>query len=78
NYFFIAASVGQAEKDLSGRLLGDLLVRLGSATGEHPDELRALQIDPQNCRIFHEKNHFDLLSDGAVHRQVIKWIAGDR
>ncbi|NNJ77985.1 MAG: hypothetical protein HKP19_01885, partial [Xanthomonadales bacterium] len=42
NYFFIAASVGQAEKDLSGRLLGDLLVRLGSATGEHPDELRAL------------------------------------
>ncbi|MBT8056851.1 MAG: hypothetical protein KJO72_07950 [Gammaproteobacteria bacterium] len=78
NYFFIAASVGQAEKDLSGRLLGDLLVRLGSATGEHPDELRALQIDPQNCRIFHEKNHFDLLSDGAVHRQVMKWIAGDR
>lgn len=75
-YFFIAATIGSDEKDLPGRLFGDLLVRLGSARGEHPDQLRALQIEPQNCRVFHEKNHFDLLSDEAVHQQVAEWIGG--
>lgn len=75
DYYFVAATVGRDEKDLSGRLFGDLLVRLASATGEHSNELRALQIDPQNCRVFHEKNHFDLLSDEAVHRQVVDWIS---
>jgi len=74
DYFFAAATVGADEKDLSGRLFGDLLVRLGSATGKHRDELRALNIDPRSCRVFCEKNHFDLLSDGAVHRQVAEWI----
>ena len=74
NYYFAAATVGPNENVLSGKLLGDLLVRLGSATGKHRDELRALHIDPQNCRVFFEKNHFDLLSDEAVHRQVVDWI----
>lgn len=74
NYYFAAATVGLDEKALPGRLFGDLLVRLGSAKGEHPDELRTLNIDPRNCRVFCEKHHFDLLSDEAVHRQVAEWI----
>ena len=75
SYYFAAATVGPDENVLSGKLLGDLLVRLGSATGKHRDELRTLNIDPQNCRVFCEKNHFELLSDEAVHRQVTEWIS---
>jgi len=75
DYFFAAASVGKHAFDPLGHLLGDLLVRPDSAVGIHRDELRHLQIRPENCRVFHEKNHFDLLDDGRVHQQVIDWFS---
>ena len=55
-------------------VLGDLLVRLESAVGNHKDDLRNLDIHPENCRVFHEKNHFDLLDDERVHRQIVDWF----
>ena len=76
DYYFAAATLGRDENDPLGRLLGDLLVRLDSAVGEHKDDLRRLHIKPENCRIFHEKNHFDLLDDARVQRQVIQWLGG--
>jgi len=74
DYFFAAASVGSNTNDLKGHILGDMLVRLGSATGSHADGLRSLNVKSEHCRIFLEKNHFDLLSDERVHRQVIAWF----
>jgi pimeloyl-ACP methyl ester carboxylesterase len=75
DYYFAAASLGRHERDPLGELLGDLLVRPDSAVGLHSDELRRLHIDPANCRVFHEKNHFDLLDDPDVHLQVIDWFS---
>jgi pimeloyl-ACP methyl ester carboxylesterase len=75
DYYFVAASVGRDDRDLTGRLLGDFLVRLGSATGSHRDEARHLPIPADHCRIFHEMNHFDLLSDPRVHEQVTDWFS---
>tara|TARA_R110001599_G_scaffold353231_1_gene591106 strand:+ start:190766 stop:191974 length:1209 start_codon:yes stop_codon:yes gene_type:complete len=72
-YFFAAASVGRDHSDPLGRLLGDLLVRPDSAVGLHKSDLRKLKVDAAHCRVFHEKNHFDLLSDSRVHQQVIDW-----
>ena len=60
--------------DPLGHVLGDLLVRLDSAVGSHNDDLRKLHIEPENCRVFHEKNHFDLLDDERVHGQIIEWF----
>ena len=74
-YFFAAASVGRDHSDPLGLLLGDLLVRPDSAVGTHKNALRKLKIDPENCRVFHEKNHFDLLSDSRVQQQVIDWCS---
>lgn len=73
-YYFSAASVGSDEVSLKGQILGDLLVRLGSATGSHTDQLRKMQVKPENCRIFLERNHLDLLDDPRVHDQVISWF----
>jgi pimeloyl-ACP methyl ester carboxylesterase len=73
-YFFAAATVGNDEASLKSRIMGDLLVRMGSATGAHPDEQRQLQVKSGNCRIFAEQNHFDLLDDTRVHDQVITWF----
>ena len=74
DYYFAAASVGRHEDDPLGHLLGDLLVRPGSAVGLHRKELRQLKIEPDNCRVFHEKNHFDLLKDRQVLDQVVDWF----
>jgi len=75
DYYFAAASLGSHEADLKSRVLGDLLVRLGSALGSSSDELRSLNVKPENCRIFLEKDHFDLLDDERVQRQAIEWFA---
>jgi len=73
-YYFAAASLGRDERDPMGHLLGDLLVRPDSAVGIHRNELKRLKIRPENCRVFHEKNHFDLLDDARVQQQVLEWF----
>ena len=74
-YYFAAATLGADMEDRRGRVLGDLLVRMDSAVGSHKDDLRKLHIKPENCRIFHEKNHFDLLDDERVQEQIIAWLS---
>ena len=76
-YYFAAATLGRDRHDPLGHLLGDLLVRLDSAVGSHQEDLRSLAVKEENCRVFHEKNHFDLLDDGRVHQQIIDWFGQD-
>jgi len=73
DYYFIAATLGTHLRDPRGLLFGDMLVRADSAVGYHRDTLRRLNVKPQHCRVFHERNHFDLLSDPQVHQQLIQW-----
>ncbi len=76
DYYFVAASIGRNDRDLLGHLLGDFLVRIGSATGTHHDNERHLPIPANHCRIFPEMSHFALLSDPRVHEQVVAWFEG--
>ena len=73
-YYFIAATVGRHERALSGHVLGDLLVRLGSATGSHAEVLRRVRVRPENCRVFPGLHHLDLLDHPAVHDQLMAWL----
>jgi pimeloyl-ACP methyl ester carboxylesterase len=74
HYYFVAATIGRDERDLKGQILGDFLVRLGSATGRHRDQGKRLPVPPDHCRVFHERSHFDLLSDPRVHEQIVEWF----
>ena len=74
-YYFLAATLGRHADDPLGHVLGDLLVRMESATGSHEDDLRHLSIKPENCRVFHQKNHFDLLDDAQVQQQILDWFS---
>jgi pimeloyl-ACP methyl ester carboxylesterase len=76
NYYFVAATVGRHASDPLGHALGDLLVRLDSAAGAHDDDLHHLHVEPDNCRVYHEKHHFDLLDDPCIHRQLVAWLGG--
>ena len=75
DYYFAAASLGKHHDDPLGHLLGDLLVRKDSAMGAHDNELRKLNIKAENCRVFHEKNHFDLIDDEQVQQQIVDWFS---
>lgn len=73
DYYFVAATLGAHPRDPLGVLLGDMLVRKDSAVGYHKDVSRCLSVNPEHCRVFHERNHFDLLSDPRVHQQLVQW-----
>lgn len=75
DYYFIAATVGRDEHDLRGHVLGDLLVRMDSATGSHRDALKHIELAPENCHVFHGMNHFGLLDDERVQQQVVDWFS---
>ena len=77
NYYFAAATLGRDEDDLLGHAVGDLLVRCDSAMGHHSKGMHKLRIKDKNCRVFHEKNHLDLLADEEVHQQIIDWFNAD-
>lgn len=74
DYYLAAATLGTSEQDRRGKLFGDLLVRMDSAVGSHKNMLKKLHIKPENCEVFHEKNHFDLLDDELVHRKLLEWF----
>tara|TARA_R110001592_G_scaffold75526_1_gene228663 strand:+ start:3408 stop:3680 length:273 start_codon:yes stop_codon:yes gene_type:complete len=74
-HYFIAAYLGGDTSDIRSMVVGDLLVGLGSAVGHHQEDLGKLNINPENCHIFHRLNHFELLDNQVVHEQVLKWLS---
>ncbi|WP_417514617.1 esterase/lipase family protein [Marinobacter sp.] len=74
-HFFIAAAIGKNVSGFTSMMVGDLLVRLDSAKGHHSDDLKRLSIRPENCRVFENLNHLDLLDNKVVHDQILAWLA---
>jgi pimeloyl-ACP methyl ester carboxylesterase len=76
--FTVAATTGASDDRLRHRLLGDGLVRVPSALGEHPDPRRALAFPPGHSWIARRCSHLDLLGSDAVCRQMLAWLAPER
>ena len=74
-HYFMAAAIGKHVSDFPSVILGDLLVRLGSATGHHSDDLRKLSIRPQDCRVFENLSHLALPDNKIVQDQILTWLA---
>jgi hypothetical protein len=71
-----AAQRGAARQPLRNAVLGDGLVPLASALGEHPDPARDLGIPATQRWIGYGRDHFDLLHDAALQAQVAAWLNG--
>jgi hypothetical protein len=56
-----------------GELLGDLLVQLPSATGEHRDETRRLPFHMGH--ILDGVNHVALTNHPAVYPQIVRFLS---
>jgi hypothetical protein len=54
--------------------IGDGLVPLASALGEHAQPEQALRFAPSRRRVFEDLGHFDLLGDMRVYAQLLEWL----
>jgi pimeloyl-ACP methyl ester carboxylesterase len=73
----IAAQWGGERSALKDRLLGDGLVPLASALGQHPDPARALDFQPGHTWVAADTGHLQLLSSPAVAAQLRQWLSGN-
>ena len=74
NYYTIAATLGKESRDISDRLLGDGIVYLDSALGEHKIPEKKLAFNLSYTRIVYECNHMELLSKPPIYQQIKTWL----
>jgi len=72
--YAIAATKGKQRGDLGDRLLGDGLVPVASALGQHPNPAMDLAIPVAHQWIGYGRNHLDLLDHPDVCAQVLQWL----
>jgi pimeloyl-ACP methyl ester carboxylesterase len=70
----VAATTSAAAKGLRHAVLGDGLVTVASAWGEHRDSARALQLPTRCKRLITQANHWDLLSHPQAADALRAWL----
>jgi len=73
--FTVAATATPQRGPLADRLLGDGLVPLQSALGQHDDPARCLHFAPAHQLILYRTHHMQLLSSPKVTQQLQQWLA---
>ncbi|RFF28610.1 MULTISPECIES: alpha/beta hydrolase [unclassified Wenzhouxiangella] len=72
--FAIAATARTRAGGLTGGFLGDELVPLDSALGQHPDPAQALDIPEDRRRILTGAGHWALMHHPEVYRSLRRWL----
>jgi hypothetical protein len=73
--YAVAATTGKAPGDLGDTLLGDGLVPVSSALGQHHDPRLALAFPEDRQWVGYELNHIALLDHPEVYAQLRRWLA---
>jgi hypothetical protein len=71
----LAGTLGEADGAVRQRVLGDGLVPLPSALGQHADPARALHFEPGHTWVGAGIGHLALITHPAVHAQLLAWLA---
>jgi hypothetical protein len=74
NCYAVAATTAARRSLLAERLLGDGLVPLHSALGQHDDPARTLAFARDAQCIVYRTGHMALLDSPAVTRQLVQWL----
>lgn len=72
--FSVAATLAKQRSRLAERLVGDGLVPLHSALGQHDDDTRDLGLHRHPHWISHGTGHIELLHQAAVGEQIVRWM----
>jgi alpha-beta hydrolase superfamily lysophospholipase len=73
--FLVAATTAQRAGGVHGHLIGDGLVPLASALGEHAAPALALHVPPARRLVVTRANHWDLLSRADVYEAIRGWLS---
>lgn len=74
--FAVAATLAAKRSHLADRLVGDGLVPLHSALGQHDVAERQLCFAPEHQTICYRTGHLQLLRSPAVAQQLLTWLGG--
>lgn len=72
--FAVAATLSAKRGTLANRLVGDGLVPLSSALGEHSDPRRDLGFAKSEQLVCYRMNHMELLSSPMLSQQMVDWL----
>ncbi|PKO62362.1 MAG: permease, partial [Betaproteobacteria bacterium HGW-Betaproteobacteria-18] len=72
--FTVAATTAAKRSPVADRLVGDGLVPLHSALGQHDEPQRCLNFAPDHQCIAYRTSHLALLNSPAVATQVLAWL----
>ena len=72
--YFVAATTASQRSALADRLIGDGLVPLHSALGQHDDPKRTLVVAKTAQWITYRTSHMALLSSPAVTEKLVHWL----
>jgi pimeloyl-ACP methyl ester carboxylesterase len=73
--YSIAASLGKATEPVSSRIIGDGLVEVKSALGQHENPDKNLDFKDSHTWVAYENSHFDLLDNPQVYAKIKAWLA---
>jgi pimeloyl-ACP methyl ester carboxylesterase len=74
-YYFVGATLSREHSHPLGHVVGDLLVRLPSASGR--GRRRTIPFEADKGRHLGGLTHFDLLNHPTVYEQLHAWLAGE-
>jgi hypothetical protein len=72
--YVVAATRADTGTGLANNMIGDGLVPLGSALGEHRDPVRALALSKTHQLVIERANHWDLLNRTEVYSKLVTWL----
>jgi pimeloyl-ACP methyl ester carboxylesterase len=73
--YFLAATTADRPRGLRHQIVGDGLVTLASAWGEHRDHALTLKLPSSHKAVITRANHWDLLSRPEVAERLRRWLA---
>ena len=75
NCYAVAATTSSAASQVKDALIGDGLVPLRSALGQHDEAPHCLNFEPENQWTAYATHHMDLLKRPDVTAQVVTWLS---
>lgn len=73
-FYSIAAVIGKETNSIKNKILGDTLVSVKSALGQHKKNNKNLHFKKENTFIAYENNHSDLLSNSKILDKLKTWL----
>lgn len=75
NTFLVAGTIeAEHKQQRSLKIIGDYLVSVKSALGEHPNPRFQLKLPESHKAVFYGLNHFEIQHHASVAEQIAKWF----